>query len=153
MRRAWPDVLREMKATRPMASKALLDTEVDLDGDVLVVEFAPNRRTPMAAASEQDAVALLRECIRRVTGATLAVRFQAGRGVVRHDVGVEADAPDHEAAAVDETTGDAASPAPATAGNGRAADGPATDAARVLIDGLGAEVVDDGRTTAPGKRG
>jgi hypothetical protein len=131
MRRAWPDVLREMKAVRPMASKALLDTEVDLDGDVLVVEFAPTRRVPMKAASEQDALALLRESVLRVTGANLAVRFQVGRGVVQHEEPSADLPPDPDAAA-----------APA-----------AGDAAQALIDGLGAEVVDSGRTAAPGEEG
>jgi hypothetical protein len=129
MRRSWRDILRAMKAERPMAANALLDTEVDVDGDVLVVEFAPNRRTPMKAASEQDAVALLRDCVRRVTGATMAVRFQMGRGAVRHD----------DESAVDVVDGPASTSS--------------TDAARVLIDGLGAEVVEDAPTTPPGKKG
>jgi hypothetical protein len=124
------DILRAMKAERPMAANALLDTEVDVDGDVLVVEFAPNRRTLMKAASEQDAVALLRDCVRRVTGGTMAVRFQMGRGVVRHD---------------DEPAGALAGDVPPSPS--------ATDSARVLIDGLGAEVVEDAPPTPPGTKG
>jgi hypothetical protein len=113
-----------------MAANALLDTEVDVDGDVLVVEFAPNRRTPMKAASEQDAVALLRDCVRSVTGATMAVRFQMGRGAVRHDDDPPGD-----------TVDEAAPPTPVT------------DPARFLIDGLGAEVVEDGPAPPSGKKG
>jgi DNA polymerase-3 subunit gamma/tau len=135
LRRAWPDVLREVKARRPMVSKALLDTEVDLDGDVVVVEFAPDRRTPMKAASEPEAAALLRECIGRVTGARVAVRFQLGRGVVRHEQDDPAGAP----VPVDaEVANDPDDPA---AEQGHRVTSRAADVERMLIDGLGAEVV------------
>jgi hypothetical protein len=84
----------------------------------------------MKAASEQDAVALLRDCVRSVTGATMAVRFQMGRGAVRHD---------------DDPAGDTVDELASSA--------PVTDPARFLIDGLGAEVVEDGPATPPGKKG
>jgi hypothetical protein len=115
LRRQWKDVIREVKAARPMASKAFLDTEVDLDGDTVVVEFPSDRKTPMRAASDPDVTALLRDCIRKVTGASVAVRFQLGRGVVR---------PEGE---------DAADDPPAVA--------EPLDVERMLIDGLGAQVV------------
>ncbi len=135
LRRAWPDVLREMKAARPMASKAFLDTEVGLDGDTVVVEFAPDRRTPMRAADDPEIKALLRTCIEKVTGTRFAVRYQLGRGVVRSG-GAEPPT----------------SPTPPVASAGAAADPPdervadpgaGADVERMLIDGLGAEVIVD----------
>jgi len=130
LRRLWKDVLREMKAARPMASKAFLDTEVDLDGDTVVVEFAQDRRTPMRAADEPEVKALLRECLKRVTGADVAVRYQLGRGIVRPDEGTsDAVTPARPALQHEETA--------ATASGHE--DGP--DLERMLIDGLGAEVI------------
>lgn len=130
LRRAWPDVLREVKTERPMASKAFLDTEVDLDGDTVVVEFAADRRTPMRAADNAETKTLLRQCIHRVTGADVAIRYQLGRGVVRPD---EQDvAPRVKTAAPSEAAGSSAA---GTAG--------AADMERMLIDSLGAEVLSE----------
>ncbi|MDO8914854.1 MAG: DNA polymerase III subunit gamma/tau [Coriobacteriia bacterium] len=134
LRRAWPDVLREMKSGRPMASKAFLETEVDLDGDTVVVEFPSDRRTPMRAADDAETKALLRECIHRVTGADVAVRYQLGRGVVR---------PDEQG-----STSDAIAPPTESAGV-QSAD--AVDVERMLIDSLGAEVIIEHSSEEPGK--
>ncbi len=132
LRRLWPDILREVKATSPMASKAFLDTEVDLDGDTLVVEFGPERRTPMRAASDDATMSLLRACVQRVAGAHLAVRYQLGRGVVRHE---HADA-EPGSGAPETPDGEQPVAAPPR-GDG------ASQAERMLIDGLGAEIIAD----------
>jgi DNA polymerase-3 subunit gamma/tau len=138
LRRVWKDVIREMKAQRPMASKAFLDTEVDLDGDVVVVEFASDRRTPMNAASEPAVKALLRESIQRVTGANVAVRYQLGRGVVRHE---EHDALVPEPAGPDVVDASDDEAPSAAADQGHEVRSRPDDIERMLIDGLGAEVI------------
>jgi DNA polymerase-3 subunit gamma/tau len=143
LRRAWPDVQREMKVARPMASKAFLDTEVDLDGDTVVVEFAADRRTPMRAADDAETKALLRECINRVTGADVAVRYQLGRGVVRPDEGAPA------AAATAVATPALAKAPPAGGAEAHRPGG--QDVERMLIDSLGAEVIIEHSSEEPGK--
>ena len=85
LRRRWADVIRAVKEENPAVSKVFLDTEADLDGDNVVVEVEPTRKVMMKRASEQDAVALLRDAIASVLGWHVAVRFQLGRGVVRHE--------------------------------------------------------------------
>jgi DNA polymerase-3 subunit gamma/tau len=145
LRRSWGDILREMKTRKPATSKLFIDTEVDLDGDTVVVEFAPNRRVPMQVANEQENVALLRECIRAVTGMTVAVRFQLGRGVVRPE-SVSGDGGNDAGPDLPEVAPGADVPLPAEPVSGVATD-PApsastgADAERLLIDDLGAEVI------------
>ena len=124
LRRRWKDVINRVKEARPAASKLFLETEADLDGDTVVVEFDPSRKVLVRNAEEQDVVALLRDSIRDVLGWHVGVRYQLGRGAVRP---IDVDPP--------------AVPA----------DPDSLD--RLLIDGLGAEVVSerpdsDGRTPA-----
>ena len=143
LRRAWKDVLRAMQSERPMASKAFLDTEVDLDGDTVVVEFAADRRTPMRAADDAETKALLRQCIHRVTGAEVAVRYQLGRGVVR---------PDEQGQAPAAWTAGPPVPEAAPSAGGYASTGSeAPDTERMLIDSLGAEVIIEHPSEIPGK--
>jgi DNA polymerase III subunit gamma/tau len=85
LRRRWKDVIRAVKESKPAVSKVFLETEADVDGDTVVVEFAPNRKVLMRRAQEQDAVALLREAIGSVLGWHVAIRYQLGRGAVRPD--------------------------------------------------------------------
>jgi hypothetical protein len=123
LRRRWKDVINRVKESRPAASKLFLETEADVDGDTVVVEFDPSRRVLVRAAEEQDVVALLRDSVRDVLGWHVAIRYQLGRGAVRPlgddppDPGVESE------------------PAAPTPGS----DDGSLD--RILIDGLGAEVV------------
>jgi DNA polymerase-3 subunit gamma/tau len=83
LRRRWKDVINEVKRVRPAASKLFMDTEADLDGDTVVVEFDPSRRVLVRAAEEQDVVALLRDSIKGVLGWHVGIRYQLGRGAVR----------------------------------------------------------------------
>jgi DNA polymerase-3 subunit gamma/tau len=127
LRRRWKDVLREVKAARPTVSKMFMNTMADLDGDVVVVEFAPEARVFKKMAEDQDVTALLRESIKSVLGWHVSLRYQLGRGGVRPDV--EDDRP----------------PSAPPAG---AADPETLD--RMLTEGLGAEIVaesdtDDGK--------
>lgn len=152
LRRLWPDVLRELKAMQPADSKLLAETEVDLDGDTVVVEFPSDQRVPMRVASEQERTARLRAAIEQVTGMRAAVRYQMGRGAVRRepergDAGEGTTAPrtpEPTADAPDSSGPDGA--AAAEPGPGPAADqghdvARASDVGRLLIDELGAEVI------------
>ncbi len=123
LRRRWKDVINRVKESRPAASKLFLETEADVDGDTVVVEFDPSRRVLVRAAEEQDVVALLRDSVRDVLGWHVAIRYQLGRGAVRP---LGDDPPD---------PGAEAEPAAPTPGS----DYGSLD--RILIDGLGAEVV------------
>ncbi len=79
-----------MKEAKPAVSKVFLETEPDVDGDTVVVEFPPDRKVPMKRAQEQDATALLRRAIGDVLGWHVAVRYQLGRGAVRADESLSA---------------------------------------------------------------
>jgi DNA polymerase-3 subunit gamma/tau len=123
LRRRWKDVVNRVKESRPAASKLFLETEADVDGDTVVVEFDPSRRVLVKAAEEQDVVALLRDSIRDVLGWHVAIRYQLGRGAVRP--------PDDDPS----DPGPEAEPEAATPG---VEDGSLD---RMMIEGLGAEVV------------
>ena len=140
LRRAWPDVLREIKTVNPADSKLLADTEVDLDGDTIVVEFPSDQRVPMKVASEQEKTARLREAVERVTGVRAAIRYQMGRGAVRKEPEQPAPAemPSEPPAA---PADDAPRPA---ADQGHEVTSRSADVERLLIDELGAEVISDG---------
>ena len=127
LRRRWPDVIRLVKEKRPAASKLFLDTEADLDGDTVVVEFDPSRKVLVKRAEEQDVVALLRESIGHALGWKVGIRYQLGRGSVHHDDPV-ADSPLPGPGHVQTS----AIPEPASSPG---------DVDRALIEGLGAEVV------------
>jgi hypothetical protein len=122
LRRRWKDVINAVKAVRPAASKLFLDTEADVDGDTVVVEFDPSRKILVRRAEEQDVVALLRDAIRDVLGWHVGIRYQLGRGAVRRGE------PDVSAAGVPPV------PAAQAAGDGDALD-------RMFLEGLGAEIV------------
>jgi len=83
LRRRWKDVINQVKLSRPAASKLFLETEADIDGDTVVVEFDPSRKVLVRRAEEQDIVAALRDAIRDVLGWHVAIRYQLGRGAVR----------------------------------------------------------------------
>jgi DNA polymerase-3 subunit gamma/tau len=83
LRRRWKDVINQVKVARPAASKLFLETEADIDGDTVVVEFDPSRKVLVRRAEEQDIVAALRDAIRDVLGWHVGIRYQLGRGAVR----------------------------------------------------------------------
>jgi DNA polymerase-3 subunit gamma/tau len=121
LRRRWKDVLREVKASRPAASKMFMNTMADLDGDTVVVEFGPEARVFKKMAEEAEVTAVVREAVASVLGWHVSIRYQLGRGEVRPDAGDEA--------------GALAPPV----SSGSAADTDELD--RVLAEGLGAAVV------------
>ena len=63
LRRRWPDVIRAMKEVKPTTSKMFLETEADLDGDEVVVEFDSSRKVFKKMAEEAEVTALLRTAI------------------------------------------------------------------------------------------
>jgi hypothetical protein len=134
LRRRWKDVLREVKTVRPAASKMFMNTEADLDGDTVVVEFQPEARVFKSMAEDADVTALLRNSIRAVLGWHVAIRYQLGRGSVRAE-----DSGDDEQAGV-----------PAGAGASPAASGDQESIDRMLSEGLGAQVVSES-DKSPGK--
>jgi hypothetical protein len=107
-----------MKEVRPTTSKMFLETEADLDGDEVVVEFDSSRKVFKKMAEDAEVTALLRTSIERVLGWRVSVRYQLGRGAVRPADGPAAD-------------------------GGLPAGQDADDLDRVLIEGLGAEVVSE----------
>jgi DNA polymerase-3 subunit gamma/tau len=121
LRRSWKDVLREVKAARPATSKMFLNTMADVDGDAVVVEFAPDERVFKQMAEEAAVTALLRDSIAKVLGWHVSIRYQLGRGEVRPD-----------------TSGDGGSYAPPPP-SGTAGD--PSELERMLTEGLGAAVV------------
>jgi hypothetical protein len=60
-----------------------MNTEADLDGDTVVVEFQPEARVFKSMAEDADVTALLRNSIQTVLGWHVAIRYQLGRGSVR----------------------------------------------------------------------
>ena len=122
LRRRWKDVLRAVKEVKPATSKLFMNTVADLDGDTVVVEFAPDARVFKKMAEDQEVTAILREAIAAVLGWHVGLRYQLGRGEVR--------------AGSDTVSNDP--PAP----SGAATDHDALD--RALLEGLGAAVVEPG---------
>jgi DNA polymerase-3 subunit gamma/tau len=139
LRRTWPDVLRRIKEQRPAASKLFMDTEPDVDGDTVVIEFDSSRKVLVKRAEEEDVRALVRSAIQDVLGWHVAIRYQLGRGAVRRG-------PDDYEFGHDEEEAHPVAPPPVrpTAGNN---DPDALD--RMLIEGLGAEVVSENEPTGP----
>jgi DNA polymerase-3 subunit gamma/tau len=126
LRRRWPDVIRAMKEARPASSKLFLETEPDLDGDTVVIEFDPTRKVLVKRAEDLEIVALVRRAVEDVLGWHVSIRYQLGRGAVRPPADSDSDA--------------AAGDPPPPAGDPSAA-GDRLD--RMFIEGLGAEVVSD----------
>jgi hypothetical protein len=86
----------------------------------------------MKVVDNPEVKKLVRECVQQVTGARLAVRYQLGRGVIQP---AQAD-PDASAGSAAGVPGDTAPGAPVSA-----APVASPGAERMLIDGLGAEVI------------
>ena len=151
LKRAWADVLRDLKAASPAKSKLFLNTDVEPDGDTVVVAFNPDFEMNMKIAKSADTVALLRDSIESVLGVKMAVRYQLGRGGVRppepepHAPArsqVETPAPVPAAPAPPAHIESPVTPQPA------APAAPAGDVGRALMDVFGADVVQ--HTIVPG---
>jgi len=112
-------VLREVKTVRPTASKMFMNTMADIDGDTVVVEFAPEARVFKKMAEDPEVTAVVREAVASVLGWHVSIRYQLGRGEVRPDPASSTHAP--------------------PAHTGATADPSELD--RALTEGLGAEVI------------
>jgi len=137
VKRAWPAVLAEFKKLKASRSYLFANTDVDVDGDELVVEFSPDAKPLMEIAQEADTLTLLRRATGAVLGVQPPVRFQLGRGSVQRVQPQQAPpAARAEVRSPDPIDGDQ------PAGGERA---PAEDAhaaaERALIDELGAELI------------
>ena len=136
LKRAWADVLRDLKATMPAKSKLFLNTTVEPEGDTVVVEFNPGYEMNMRIAKSADTVAMLRESIEAVLGVKMAVRYQLGRGGVRPEEFEEPD-PEPRVAAVPRPS----APEHVESPGRPAPDAPGGDVGRALMDAFGTDVV------------
>jgi len=137
VKRAWPAVLAEFKKLKASRSYLFANTDVDVDGDELVVEFSPDAKPLMEIAQEADTLALLRRAMGAVLGMQPPVRFQLGRGRVQRAQPQQAQPATHaEVRSPDPIDGEQ----PAGGEHGPAEDAHAA-AERALIDELGAELI------------
>jgi DNA polymerase-3 subunit gamma/tau len=145
LKRAWADVLRDLKASMPAKSKLFLNTTVEPDGDTVVVEFNPGYEMNMRIANAVDTVAMLRESIETVLGVKMAVRYQLGRGGMRPEEFEDPDPEPEPAVLRAASPGHVESPARPEPAVHQA---PAGDVGRALMDVFGADVVQ--HTIVPG---
>jgi DNA polymerase-3 subunit gamma/tau len=129
LRRKWKDILRDVKEVRPATSRVFMNTTADLEGDTVVVEFAPESGVFKKMAEDPDVTALVRNSIASVLGWHVGVRYQLGRGEIHK----------YE----DEEPSPYAPPAPKKA----AADHDALD--RALMEGLGAAIIGESDNDNP----
>lgn len=128
VKRAWPEIQAAFKKLRPSRSHLFDGTEIEVFGELLLVEFATDGRLALELASDAETVQLLRRSIASVLGMAPPVEFRLGR------------------------SGGSDAPPPAVPSPSIAADEPsAVEAApsdpaeleRMLIDELGAAVVSE----------
>ncbi len=159
VKRDWQAVLLEIKKTKPARMQTFANTEVDVDpdGDGIVIEFPADQTFAMQMAEEcRD---LVRDAIITVFGRPLSFRYQLGRGAVRpQEPQTESYQRDPEPAAGREPAPEAASsqrpaapePAASVAPSGMSEQSAPTasydvsdDLESLLVNGLGAEIVDE----------
>jgi DNA polymerase-3 subunit gamma/tau len=152
LKRSWPDVLRDLKASAPAKSKLFLNTDVEPDGDTVVVAFNPGFEMNMKIANSADTVAMLRDSLETVLGVKMAVRYQLGRGGVRPEETDDFEPGPASLAAAPGSAAPDSAPRDRVESPGRAE--PATPAAhggdvgRALMDVFGTDVVQ--HTIVPG---
>ena len=129
VKRAWPAILAEFKKLRPSRSQLFTGTEAEVSGSTLIVEFPANQAFSMNLAQDTETLALLRRSVASVLGLGPPVEFRLGRSGASARIAT----PHVDVApALDvDDTSPAATPS-------------ATDLERMVIDELGAEVVDRG---------
>jgi DNA polymerase-3 subunit gamma/tau len=154
VKRAWPAVVAEVRKSSASKSHLFQNTEVDVDGDTLVVEFPVEAKVAMGIAAKSDTMQELRRGLGEVLGSRPPIRFQLGRGAVRPAVPDEAGAVDEgESAFAASASDEAAELGPEADPDDPPDPRPAGELEKMLIDDLGAEVVvehppvdDDGGT-------
>jgi hypothetical protein len=123
LKRAWPAIQAEFKKLKPSRSHSFNGTEVEAEGDTLIVEFPADQQFMMELVNDSDTIALLRRSVSTVLGVDPPVEYRLGRAGRSHAAGEDV-APAAEAIA-DE---------PAT---------PHADLEASVIAALGAEVLED----------
>jgi DNA polymerase-3 subunit gamma/tau len=145
-KRVWPAVVAEVRKLKPARATSFANAEVDVDADgaTMVIEFPRDEAFTLKLADEPETRQLLKRALAAVMGFVPPFRYQLGRGAVQHEVEPEVGHPRHTdvppATVPDESTtapGDTgafprvSSPAP----------GPTDDVERLLVHGLGAEII------------
>ncbi len=85
LKRAWPAIVAEIKKRRNSTGMLFTTAAVDADGDTLVVEFPADQKVTKEIAEGPDAVQMLRQAAHHVLGVKPPVRYQLGRGSVKHE--------------------------------------------------------------------
>jgi hypothetical protein len=125
------------KAAGSPKAQLFANTEVDVDGDTIVVEFAQDQSLARELADKQEVREALKHGITSVMGAAAPFRFQVGRGPVQPPA---PEPPASEPVAV----APAAVPASAPVQEGTPSEGSGGDAVEaMLLNDFGAEVVEE----------
>ena len=145
LKRAWPGILAEFKKLKPSRSHSFNGTEVEVEGDTLVVEFPADQKVIMDLVSDSETIALLRRSVSAVLGVDPPVEYRLGRAG-------RSNAAPAPAPVVAPSAPAPVSPAPsadASGGSASTSDGlsmPPADTADLeasVIAALGAEVLED----------
>ncbi len=78
-KRSWPAVQAEIRRLRPSRAQLFNMSEVEVEGELLVVEFPKDQRFALDLASDPDTMQLLRRSISAVLGVTPPLEFRLGR--------------------------------------------------------------------------
>jgi len=79
VKRSWPAVQAEIRRLRPPRAQLFNMSEVEVEGELLVVEFPKDQRFALDLASDPDTMQLLRRSLNAVLGVTPPVEFRLGR--------------------------------------------------------------------------
>ncbi len=114
LKRAWPAVVAEVKKRRNATAQLFSAAAVDVDGDTLVVEFPADQKVTKEIAEGAEVVQMLRQAVHHVLGVKPPVRYQLGRGSVKHEERPAggAPAPRHHVADGADTHAETAEPDP-----------------------------------------
>lgn len=80
VKRAWPAILAEFRKLKPSRAGAFANTEVDVDGSTLVIEFPAD--AALQVPSQPETREVLCRALGVVLGAVPPFRYQQGRGAV-----------------------------------------------------------------------
>ena len=134
VKRAWPAVLAEFKKLKPSRSHSYNGTEVEVEGDTLVVEFPADQKIIMDLVSDSETIALLRRSVSAVLGVEPPVEYRLGRS----GGSSKASTPPVEASVATDAV-----PAPEPSATGVSDGADAEDLEASVIAALGAQVIDD----------
>ncbi|PKQ10310.1 MAG: hypothetical protein CVT69_00465 [Actinobacteria bacterium HGW-Actinobacteria-9] len=80
IKRAWPAVLAEFRKLKPSRAGAFANTEVDVDGATMVIEFPAD--AALVVPSQPETREVLSRAMGIVLGGVPPFRYQQGRGAV-----------------------------------------------------------------------